>query len=138
MEIIDEEEELGGMTKAIESGMAKLRIEESATRKQARIDSGQETIVGVNKYMTENEEQVEVLSIDNTQVRQSQVDRLDRIRAERDEAAVEACLEKLRDSAAETSPTSGGEKNLLGLAVEAARCRATVGEISSALEDVWG
>jgi len=138
MEIIDEVEELGGMTKAIESGMAKLRIEESATRKQARIDSGQETIVGVNKYMTENEEQVEVLSIDNTQVRQSQVDRLDRIRAERDEAAVEACLEKLRDSAAETSPTSGGEKNLLGLAVEAARCRATVGEISSALEDVWG
>ncbi|GBG29516.1 Methylmalonyl-CoA mutase, mitochondrial [Hondaea fermentalgiana] len=140
LKIIDEVSELGGMAKAIESGMPKMRIEESAARKQARIDSGQDVIVGVNKYVPKDVEGVEVLSIDNTQVRKSQVERVQKLRAERDEAKAQAALDKLTESAAMTESTSAGDHpmNLLNLAVEAARVRCTLGEISSALEKVWG
>jgi methylmalonyl-CoA mutase len=140
MEIINEVEELGGMTKAIESGMAKLRIEESATRKQARVDSGFETIVGVNKYRLDEQEEIEVLSVDNESVLKSQLDRLNHIRETRDQAKVDACLDALRDSAALTESTGAGDhpQNLLNLAVEAAKARCTVGEISWALENEWG
>lgn len=99
MEIIDEVESMGGMTKAIESGMAKLRIEESATRKQARIDSREETIVGVNKYRVADEKPIDVLSIDNESVRASQTAKLERLRAERDDAKVKAALAKLTEAA---------------------------------------
>ena len=98
MAVIEEVESLGGMGKAIESGMPKLRIEESATRKQARIDSGEDVIVGTNKYRLEKEDDLEVLSIDNSTVRQNQIDRINRIRSSRDEAAVQACLEALKES----------------------------------------
>jgi len=131
-EIIEEVEELGGMTKAIESGMPKLRIEESAARKQARIDSGLDTIVGVNKYKLENEVPVEILEIDNTAVREAQIKRLNKIRAERDNESVKNALEKL------TKACENKEQNLLEIAVEAARLRATVGEISDAMEKVFG
>lgn len=138
-QLIQEVEEMGGMAKAIDSGMPKLRIEESAAKKQARIDSGQETVVGVNKYVTDADT-VDVLAIDNAAVRSKQVARLVDVRAARDEAAVTASLDALRESAAHTESTGDGNhpQNLLKLAVDAARARATVGEISSALEDVWG
>lgn len=138
--IISEIDELGGMTKAVESGMPKLRIEEAAARKQARIDAGEDVIVGVNKYRLEHEEDMDVLTIDNTKVRQSQVDRIQAVKQSRDESAVQAVLEKLRTSARKSESTSDGTcaDNLLGLAVEAARVRATLGEISDALRDVWG
>jgi methylmalonyl-CoA mutase len=129
---IKEVEELGGMTKAIEAGLPKLRIEEAAARTQARIDSGQQTIVGINKYGLDKEDHVEVLKVDNTAVREAQIARLRELRAERDEAALTPKLEALTKSA-ET-----GEGNLLELAIDAARHRATVGEISDALERVWG
>ena len=129
---IKEVEELGGMTKAIEAGLPKLRIEEAAARTQARIDSGQQTIVGINKYPLEKEDHLEVLKVDNTAVREAQIARLRELRAERDEAALTPKLEALTKSA-ET-----GEGNLLELAIDAARHRATVGEISDALERVWG
>lgn len=106
MGIIDEVEELGGMTKAIESGMAKLRIEESATKKQGRIDSNEETIVGVNKYRLEKEQSVDVLRIDNTAVRQSQITRLNDTKAKRDDAKVAEALASLTDAAKKFS--SGG------------------------------
>mmetsp|Transcript_17490 Transcript_17490/g.28290 ORF Transcript_17490/g.28290 Transcript_17490/m.28290 type:complete len:752 (-) Transcript_17490:1601-3856(-) len=140
LKIIDEVEEIGGMAKAIATGMPKLRIEESAARKQARIDSGQETIVGVNKYKLHDEEPYEVLSIDNSAVRHSQVDRLNKIRSTRDEGACQAILDKLAESAALNESTSDGNhpKNLLALSVEAARLRCTLGEISDALERHWG
>ncbi len=131
-EHIKEVEELGGMTKAIEAGLPKLRIEEAAARTQARIDSGQQTIVGVNKYRLEEEDHLEVLKVNNTAVREAQIARLRKLRAERDEAALIPKLEALTKSA-ET-----GEGNLLELAIDAARHRATVGEISDALERVWG
>jgi methylmalonyl-CoA mutase len=131
-EHIKEVEELGGMTKAIEAGLPKLRIEEAAARTQARIDSGQQTIVGINKYRLEKEDHLEVLKVDNTAVREAQIARLRELRAERDEAALRPKLEALTKSA-ET-----GEGNLLELAIDAARHRATVGEISDALERVWG
>ncbi|HET8725882.1 MAG TPA: methylmalonyl-CoA mutase [Alphaproteobacteria bacterium] len=129
--LIDEVEAMGGMTRAVESGMPKLRIEESATRRQARIDRGEETIVGVNKYAVENPEHVEVLAIDNTAVRDGQVARLKKIRESRDEAACRAALDSLTDAA------RSGKGNLLELSVEATRRRATVGEISDALEKVY-
>jgi methylmalonyl-CoA mutase len=145
MEVINEVEELGGMSKAIESGMAKLRIEESSTRKQARIDSREETIVGVNKFaMTaaqqEAEGDVEVMSIDNTVVRESQIAQINATKAGRDEAAAQAALEALRESARSTETTGSGDnpQNLLHLSVNAARLRCTTGEISDALESVWG
>ena len=129
---IKEVEELGGMTKAIEAGLPKLRIEEAAARTQARIDSGQQTIVGINKYRLDQEDAIEVLKVDNTAVREAQVARLRELREERDDAALRPKLEALTKSA-ET-----GEGNLLELAIDAARHRATVGEISDALERVWG
>ncbi len=130
--IIDEVEELGGMTKAIESGMPKLRIEEAAARRQARIDRGEDVIVGVNKYKLDEEPTVDIRAIDNTAVRKAQVERLERIRRERDAKKVEQSLNALTEAA------ESGAGNLLALAVEAARARASVGEISEALEKVWG
>ena len=129
---IKEVEELGGMTKAIEAGLPKLRIEEAAARTQARIDSGQQTIVGINKYPLAKEDHLEVLKVDNTAVREAQIARLRELRAERDEAALIPKLEAL------TKCAETGEGNLLELAIDAARHRATVGEISDALERVWG
>lgn len=130
--LIEEVEELGGMTKAIEAGIPKLRIEEAAARKQARIDSGQDIIVGVNKYRLEKEDPLHILDVDNQMVRKQQIERLEQIKATRDNAKVAECLVKLTESA-----KNGGE-NLLSLAVEAARNRATLGEISDALEVVFG
>ena len=130
--LIEEVEELGGMTKAIEAGIPKLRIEEAAARKQARIDSSQDIIVGVNKYRLEKEDPLHILDVDNQMVRKQQIERLDQIKATRDNAKVTECLAKLTESA-----KNGGE-NLLSLAVEAARNRATLGEISDALEVVFG
>ncbi len=130
-ELICEVEELGGMTKAVESGMPKLRIEESAARKQARVDRGQDIVVGVNKYVPENVESVDVLDIDNAKVLQEQLAKLASIRAERDEAVCQAALDALTEGAR-------GSGNLLALAVDAARARATLGEISDAMEEVFG
>ncbi|OYQ43282.1 methylmalonyl-CoA mutase [Flavobacterium cyanobacteriorum] len=130
--LIQEVEELGGMTKAIEAGIPKLRIEEAAARKQARIDSGQDIIVGVNKYRLEKEDPLHILDVDNQMVRRQQIERLEQIKATRDTAKVQECLEKL------TASAQSGEGNLLELAVEAARHRATLGEISDALEKIYG
>src|SRR5215510_5688442 len=132
MGIIDEVERLGGMTKAIESGMPKLRIEETAARRQARIDRGEDVIVGVNKFRLPEEPEIDTREIDNTAVREAQVARLKRIRASRDAAKMQAALAALAEGA------QSGKGNLLALAVDAARARATVGEISEALEKVWG
>jgi len=129
---ISEIEELGGMTKAIEAGIPKLRIEEAAARAQARIDSGQQTIVGVNKYLLDEQESIPVLSVDNQMVRTAQLARLAQLRRERDSKTVEATLAALTECA------RSGEGNLLELAVSAARAKATVGEITSALEEVFG
>ncbi len=131
-EHIQEVESLGGMAKAIESGLPKLRIEEAAARRQARIDSGAETIVGVNRFRPEREESMEILEVDNTEVRRRQVERLERVKRERDHGAAERSL------AALTRTAQTGEGNLLERAVEAARARATLGEISLALEKAWG
>jgi len=129
--LIEEVEEMGGMTKAVASGLPKLRIEESAATRQAMIDRGDEVIVGVNKYRKDKEDPIDILEIDNQQVRDGQIARLERIRAERDDAACEAALAELARRAGE-----GG--NLLDAAVEAARARASVGEISMAMEKVFG
>jgi methylmalonyl-CoA mutase len=130
--LIDEVEEMGGMTKAVESGMPKMRIEESAVQRQARIDRGEETIVGVNKYQLSEEPSVDILNIDNAAVREAQLRRLAEVRSNRDEADCNNALEALTRAAEEDSG------NLLALAVDAARARATVGEISDALEKVYG
>ena len=130
--LIEEVEELGGMTKAIEAGIPKLRIEEASARKQARIDSGQDIIVGVNKYRLEKEDPLHILDVDNQMVRKQQIERLEHIKATRDAAKVKASLEKL------TNCARNQNDNLLSLAVEAARNRATLGEISDALEEVYG
>jgi len=129
--LIEEVEVLGGMTKAVASGMPKLRIEEAAATRQANIDRGIEVIVGVNKYRRESEDPIDILDVDNVAVRISQIKRLEKIRASRDDSACKAALEELTRRAKE-----GG--NLLEGAVEAARARATVGEISMAMEDVFG
>jgi methylmalonyl-CoA mutase len=129
---IQEVEKLGGMAKAIESGIPKMRIEEAAARRQAHIDSNAETIVGVNKYRLEKEEALDILEVDNTAVRISQIKRLEKLRANRDNAKVERCLKAIT-TAAET-----GEGNLLELAIYAARERASLGEISDAMEKVFG
>ena len=121
---------MGGMTKAVETGMPKLRIEESAARRQARVDRGQETIVGVNKYRLKDEAPVEIREIDNAAVRDSQIARLKSVRANRDTKACEAALARLAAGAA-------GNENLLQLCVDAARARATVGEMSDAMETVF-
>jgi methylmalonyl-CoA mutase len=129
---IAEVEELGGMAKAIAAGIPKMRIEEAAARTQARIDSGVQTIVGVNKFQVADQAQIEVLKVDNRSVRESQVAKLERLKAERDPASVAAALKALTEAAA------SGRGNLLEKAVDAARAKATVGEISDALEQVWG
>ncbi|OUD35840.1 methylmalonyl-CoA mutase [Flavobacterium sp. FPG59] len=130
--LIEEVEELGGMTKAIESGIPKLRIEEAAARKQARIDSGQDIIVGVNQYRLEKEDPLQILDVDNQMVRKQQLEQLKRIKASRDTQKVQDSLKKL------TLCAQTGEGNLLEIAVEAARNRTTLGEISDALEAVFG
>lgn len=139
-EIIDEVEAVGGMTKAIDMGMAKMRIEESATKKQGRMDSGEDVVVGVNKYRLGTPTKVDVRSIDNTAVRNEQIVRLEATKARRNEEDVRKALAALSASASVTESTGPGNNpnNLLGLAVKAARARATLGEISSALESVWG
>ena len=131
-ELMAEIDDLGGMAKAIESGIPKLRIEEAAAKKQARIDRGEDVIVGVNKFQIDEQDAVDILEIDNEQVRESQLARLACIRASRDEASVAGSLSAL------TAAAESGEGNLLSLAIEATRARATVGEISDALEKVYG
>ncbi|MDI9257178.1 methylmalonyl-CoA mutase [Flavobacterium sedimenticola] len=148
--LIQEVEALGGMTKAIEAGIPKLRIEEAAARKQARIDSGQDIIVGVNQYRLDKEDPLHILDVDNQLVRQQQIERLNHIKTTRDSAKVQASLAKLTEVAKQASAMNTGDSrpsgndnsvddnNLLSLAVEAARNRATLGEISDALETVFG
>ncbi|MBT7816765.1 MAG: methylmalonyl-CoA mutase, partial [Polaribacter sp.] len=130
--LIKEVESLGGMTKAIEKGIPKLRIEEAAAKKQARIDSGNDVIVGVNKYQLRTEDPLHILEVDNEAVRKSQIERLNKLKADRNSNEVEKCLVNL------TNAAKSGEENLLGLAVIAAKKRATLGEISDALEVVFG
>ena len=129
---IDEVEALGGMAAAIEAGIPKMRIEESAARIQARIDSGAQTVVGVNKYLSDEKDDIPILTVDNAAVRAGQIKRLKKLKAERDEEAVATTLDAL------TKCADTGEGNLLALAIEAALARATVGEMSYALEKVWG
>ena len=129
--LIEEVEALGGMTKAVESGMPKLRIEEAAARRQARVDRGEEVIVGVNKYRLAEEQPIETRDIDNTEVRRQQLARLDQVKRDRDPKRVEAALDALTKAAE-------GDGNLLELSIEATRARATIGEISDAMEKVFG
>lgn len=131
-QLIEEVEELGGMTKAIEAGIPKMRIEEAAARKQARIDSGQDVIVGVNKYVLDEEDPLHILEVDNQTVRNQQIERINSIKASRNTEKVQAALTKLTEAA------RSGKENLLALAVDAARERATLGEISDALEAEFG
>ncbi|HEX7198207.1 MAG TPA: methylmalonyl-CoA mutase family protein, partial [Dongiaceae bacterium] len=130
--LIREVETMGGMTKAVEAGMPKMRIEEAAARRQARIDRGEEVVVGVNKFQAKEEAPIEILEVDNAQVRNAQLARLQKIRASRDEQKCVAALKALGEAA------RNGTGNLLALSIEATRARATVGEISSALEGVYG
>ncbi|VAW24057.1 Methylmalonyl-CoA mutase large subunit, MutB [hydrothermal vent metagenome] len=130
--LIEEVEKLGGMSKAIETGVPKMRIEEAAARAQGKIDSGNQTIVGVNKYRLEKEDPIDILEIDNTAVRLSQIERLKKLRDERNEAEVQAALSAI------TKSVETGEGNLLALAIEAAKKRASLGEISDACEKVVG
>ena len=133
--LIEEVEGLGGMTKAIEAGIPKMRIEEAAARKQARIDSGQDTIIGVNKYILEQEEDLQILEVDNAEVRRQQIERLQDVKKQRDTNAVEIALANLTNAAkSKLIGNSGSENNLLALSVEAAKAKATLGEISDALE----
>ncbi|WP_455359824.1 methylmalonyl-CoA mutase [Streptomyces sp. SYSU K21746] len=136
---IEEVEAAGGMAKAIDAGIPKLRVEEAAARTQARIDSGRQPVIGVNKYRVDSDEQIDVLKVDNSSVRAQQIEKLRRLRAERDEAACQEALRALTASAERGAGRDGGlEGNLLALAVDAARAKATVGEISDALEKVYG
>lgn len=128
---ISEVEQAGGMAKAIDAGIPKLRIEEAAARTQARIDSGRQPVIGVNKYQVTSDEDIEVLKVDNAGVRAQQLEKLRRLRSERDSAATEDALRRLTEGA-------GNGGNLLELAIDAARAKATVGEISDALEKIWG
>lgn len=130
--LIQEVEELGGMANAIETGIPKMRIEEAAARKQARIDAGKDIIVGVNQYQTDEKTNIEILEVDNTKVRSQQLERLKKLRAERDNAKVQEALQALTEAA------KTGKGNLLDLAIKAARVRASLGEISLALENVYG
>ncbi|WP_370089889.1 methylmalonyl-CoA mutase [Ekhidna sp.] len=129
--IIQEVEEMGGMSKAIEAGYPKMKIEEAAAQKQARIDSGEESIIGVNKFITDEKTEIELLEVDNDQVRRKQIDRINQIKSVRNEAEVQKSLTNLENGAR-------GSENLLELAIEAARNRATLGEISLAMENVFG
>lgn len=137
-ELIEEVEKLGGMTKAIEKGIPKMRIEEAAAKKQARIDSGQDVIVGVNKYRLENEDDLQILEVDNAKVRKQQMARLNEIRSKRDSKAVEEALEAIRTASKKAMNNDLDRGNLLALAVEAAKLRATLGEISDAMESAFG
>ncbi|WP_375587858.1 methylmalonyl-CoA mutase [Flagellimonas aurea] len=137
-ELIQEVEKLGGMTKAIEKGIPKMRIEEAAAKKQARIDSAQDIIVGVNKYRLENEDDLQILEVDNAKVRKQQMTRLDQIRNGRDSQKVEKALEAIRIAAKKAMENNSDRGNLLALAVEAAKERATLGEISDAMESAFG
>lgn len=130
--LIEEVEELGGMAKAIESGVPKMRIEEAAARKQAKIDSEKDIIVGVNRFQLEEESEMDILEVDNTAVRESQIARLNKLKADRNEANTQTCLKKLEDAAA------NGKGNLLELAVDCARERASLGEITQAMEKSFG
>lgn len=136
--LIEEVESLGGMTKAIEAGIPKLRIEEAAARKQARIDSGQDIIVGVNQYKLEQEDPLHILEVDNELVRFKQIERLEKIKKERDNDLVKKLLEKLTLHAKKAVDNDNDKENLLALAIDAAKARATLGEISDALEAVFG
>ncbi|WP_350292463.1 methylmalonyl-CoA mutase [uncultured Croceitalea sp.] len=140
--LIEEVEELGGMTKAIEAGIPKMRIEQAAARKQAKIDSGRDVIVGVNKFQLEEEDDLQILEVDNQEVRRQQLERLESIRKSRDEKAVKDALAKLTEAAKLKMQSDEDnlpqDKNLLALAVDAARLRATLGEISLAMENVFG
>ncbi len=138
MELIEEVEALGGMTKAIEAGIPKMRIEEAAARKQARIDSARDVIVGVNKYRLEKEDDLQILEVDNQAVRQQQVKRLHTLKKERNPQAVQKALEALTQAAKRKGKGAKAQDNLLALAITAAKQRATLGEISSALEVVYG
>jgi methylmalonyl-CoA mutase len=140
LEIIEEVESMGGMTKYINSGLAKLRIEECATRKQARIDSGQDVVIGVNKYRLCDADAMDVRQIDNSKVRSGQIARLEELKASRDENMAQASLDRLLASAELDRSTSNGDDpdNLLALSIECARNRCTLGEISMALEKAWG
>ena len=137
-ELMEEVENLGGMTKAIETGIPKTRIEEAAARKQARIDSLQDVIVGVNKYQLSAEDELQILEVDNKEVRRQQLQRLKEIKTKRNTTKVEACLNAISKAATNKLAGSDSEENLLALAVAAARERATLGEISSALEKAYG
>jgi methylmalonyl-CoA mutase len=130
--IIEEIDEMGGMTKAVASGMPKLRIEEAAALRQAQVDRGEEVVVGVNKFTLDEQDPIDILDVDNVAVRKSQIARLEQIKATRDQAACDAALAALEDAA------KNGTGNLLALAVEAARARATVGEISMSMEKIFG
>lgn len=130
-------EEAGGMAQAIGEGIPKLRIEEAAARTQARIDSGRQPVIGVNKYVVEEDQEIEVLKVENSRVRAEQVAKLAKLRAERDEQACQAALDRLTE-AASGGPSSDLENNLLALAIDAARAKASIGEISDALEKVYG
>lgn len=137
-ELMAEVEDLGGMTMAIEAGIPKMRIEEAAARKQARLDSGQDVLVGVNKYRLAEEDDLQILEVDNQAVRKEQMERLKTIKEGRDAKAVNACLENLTEAAKNKMAGNGAADNLLALAVNAARARATLGEISDALEVAFG
>ncbi|MEO1010316.1 MAG: methylmalonyl-CoA mutase [Bacteroidota bacterium] len=139
--LIEEVEELGGMTKAIEAGIPKMRIEQAAARKQARIDSGQDIIVGTNKYQLEEEDPLQILEVDNAEVRRQQIARLEALKKNRDNTIVEKALKSLTMAAhakKDGDQNTGEEQNLLALAVDAARAKATLGEISDALEEAFG
>ena len=129
--LIQEVEAMGGMTKAVEAGLPKLKIEEASAARQARVDRGEEVVVGVNKYKLAQEDQIDILEVDNTRVREGQINRINAMKAARDEAKAQAALDAIRAGAK-------GDGNLLALAVDAARARCTLGEISSAMEDVFG
>jgi methylmalonyl-CoA mutase len=135
--LIEEVEQMGGMTKAIEAGLPKMRIEEAAARKQARIDSGKDIIVGVNKFKPDSEKPLDILEVDNQAVREAQIERLNRLKAERNSEEVNQVLAKITNFVSQSPPPSGAG-GLLALAIEAARVRATLGEISDAMEKVFG
>jgi methylmalonyl-CoA mutase len=135
---IEEVEAAGGMAKAIEEGIPKMRVEEAAARTQARIDSGRQPVIGVNKYVVSGGEDIDVLKIDNHAVRTQQIEKLRRLRAERDEGACQAALDRLTNAARATSASGSDDNNLLALSIDAARAMASVGEISDAMEKVFG
>ena len=137
-EHIQEIEKLGGMAKAIETGLPKMRIEEAAARTQARIDSGQQTIVGINKYRLDHEDPIDILEIDNSAVRRQQEELLSQVKAKRDEAACRQALQAITDCVREFNEGRKSEQNLLDLAVKAAQLRCTLGEISDACEEIVG